>query len=216
MIDAWDWWLSKFQHIDSLCFRFPWLWKPRNDWCKGSRSPIGNDPCVCIDNVNNIIHHGLFLLKIWTFASLDGPWCEVYDLFKYFFLFHYVARIFDWYWGRILFIICYHDSLLYLMKNLLYDVLVAITHHVMLWDPLLYVAGILLLSSSMFFFEIPLMPCWRDVHHACFYVLLIGVFWLRVPSCGISLRATPVLGNFFLYDGDIISCVHHIYWQHLM
>jgi len=75
--------------------------------------------------------------------------CEVYDVFMYFFFLHYVAQILDWCWCRILFVTC-HDSLLDLMRNLLYDVLFVITLHVMFWDPLLYVFGILLLSSYMF------------------------------------------------------------------
>ena len=140
VIDAWDRWLSKFQHTDSLCFRCPWLCKVDNDWCKGSRSPISNDPCLHIDNVNNIIHHGLFLVKKWTSTSSNGLWCEVYDLFMCFFLLHYAVWILHWYWGKILFLICFHDSLLDSMQNLLYDVVPTITHHVMLWDPLLKVA----------------------------------------------------------------------------
>ena len=39
------------------------------------------------------------------------------------------------------------------------------------WDTLVVV---------MYVFEIPFLPCWQDVHHACFCVILIGVFWLGV------------------------------------
>lgn len=125
--------------------------------------------------------------------------CEVYDLFIYLFFMHYAAWILDWYWCRILFITCFHDSLLDFMWNILCDVLVVITHHVMFWDPLLYVVGILLLSSWMFCFDIPFVPCWQDAHHACFYVILIGVFWLRIPVVEYLLE--PLL------HGDIFPCM---------
>ena len=39
---------------------------------------------------------------------------------------------------------------------------------------------------------------------------------IESSSCVTSLIATPAWGNFSLYDRNIVSCVHHHYWQHLM
>ena len=56
-----------------------------------------------------------------------------------------------------------HNSSCYVLRSLV----------VCFWDTLVVV-------MHVFFFDIPFVPCWRDAHHACFCVILIGVFWLRV------------------------------------
>ena len=129
------------------------------------------DRCCEIDDPNN--------LSSVTSTSSDGTWFEIYDLFMYLFFIHCAAHILDSCWCRILFITCCHDSLLDLMWNLLCDVLVVIIHHVMLWDPLLYVVGILFLSSCMFVLTSLLCHVGRMLIMHVFCVILIGFFWLR-------------------------------------
>jgi len=94
-------------------------------------------------------------------------------VFMYVFFMHCATHILDCWLCRILFIIGCHDSSLDVMQNLLCDVLVIMTHHVMCLDPLLCGDGIIMLSLCMFFIEIPFMPYWQDAHHACFCVILI-------------------------------------------
>ena len=98
----------------------------------------------------------------------------------YFLFLHYVAQILDWCWCRIFFITCCHDSLLDLMRNILCDVLAIITHHVMFWDPLLYVVGILLLSSCMFCFWNPFYAMLAWCSSCMFSCHTNRSFWLRV------------------------------------
>lgn len=134
-------------------------------------------------------------------------------------LLHYAAWILDWYWCKILFITCFHDSLLHVMWNLLYDVLVVIIHHVMFWDPLLYDARILLFITcchACVLFRHPFCAMLARCSLCMFLCHADRSLLIENSSCGISLRATPGWGNFSLYDHNIISCVHHHYWQHLM
>jgi len=141
---------------------------------------------------------------------------EVYDVFMYFFFLHYVVQIHDWCWCRILFITCCHDSLLDLMQNLsmwcnfchnsLCYALISLV--VCCWDTLVVI-------MHVFCFDIPFVPCWRDAHHACFCVILIGVFSLRVLVVEHLLE--PLLCE------GILPCMIETpslctspYWQHIM
>ena len=45
-------------------------------------------------------------------------------------------------------------------------------------------------------FDAESSPCWKDVHHACFCVILIGVLWLRVPVVEHLLKPLLCEGTF--------------------
>ena len=132
--------------------------------------------------------------------------CEVYDVFMYLFFMHCATHILDCCWCKILFIIGCHDSSLDVMWNLLCDVLAIMTHHVMCWDPLLCGEGILLLLSCMFFIEIAFIPCRRDAHHACFSVILIRVFWLRIRVVEHLLEPLLREGIFLVWSWNHLFC----------
>jgi len=121
-------------------------------------------------------------------------------------LLHYATWILDWYWCKILFITCCHDSLLDLMQNILCDVLVVITLYVMLWYPLLYVVGILLLSSYMCFDLHPFCAMLAGCSPCMFLYHTDRNLLIENSGYGISLRATPAWGHFSL----------NYYWEHLM
>jgi len=139
----------------------PQIW-----WCLhisyslvSSSSHFSKCQCRCPHSCVSSHLHMIDALRsmVWAASAVWHPLlqmalgCEVYDMFMYFFFLHYVAQILDWCWCKILFITCCRDSLLDLMQNILCDVLAVITHHVMFWNPLLYVVGILLLSPCIFF-----------------------------------------------------------------
>jgi len=125
--------------------------------------------------------NGLSNFSNVTSTSSDGLWCDVYgycpcnssftlwcmdpwlilmqDLVYYmlsWFLTSCYAESFIW-------CNCFHNSLCYALKSLV----------VCCWDTLVVV-------MHVFCFNIPFVPCWRDAHHSCFCVILIGVLWLRV------------------------------------
>lgn len=73
----------------------------------------------------------------------------------------------------------------------------------------------LVLIVHLFFFDIPFVPFWRDAHHACSCVILIGV-WLRVLVVENLLEPLLCEGLFPCMIETKNCCVHHFYWQHLM
>ena len=125
---------------------------------------------------------GLSIFSSETSTSSNGPWCEVYgycpctssftlccmdpwlilmqDL-VYFMLSWFLASC---YAKSSIWCTRCHKSSCYALRSLV----------VCCWDTLFVV-------MHVFCFDIPFVPCWRDAHHACFCVILIGVFWLRIP-----------------------------------
>jgi len=150
------------------------------------------------------------ILSTSSFISLDGPWLVWGIWFIHIFLLlHYVA-----------------DPWLILMWDLLYFHVVMIPWF-MLWGIFIW---------CILFFEI---PCCMLLGYFCcrcacvllwhpFCALLVGCtpcmflyhtdrsLLIESSSCRTFLRATPTWGPSSLYDRDIISCVHHFFWQHLM
>lgn len=149
----------------------------------------------------------LIASPVWHPLPQMALGCEVYDVLMYLFFMHCATNILDWCWWRILFIIGCHDSSLDVMRNILCDLLPIMTQHVMCWDPLLCGDGILLLSSCMFFIEIPFMPCWQDAHHACFCVILIGVFWLRIRVMKHFLEPLLREDIFLVWSWNHLLCI---------
>lgn len=150
--------------------------------------------------------NGLNNFSNLTSASSDSPllWgiCWIHVLLLY-----ALCCTYPWLMlmQSILFLTCFHDSLLDVMWNHLFDVFSIMIRHVMVW----------------YLFVV----CWWDtqvvimhiLHWDPFYVMLVGCSSctslchidrsLLIESfCrGTSLRATPAWGNFFLYDISVTS-----------
>lgn len=142
--------------------------------------------------------------------------CEVYAVSSCTsFSMHCAAHIPVDVWCGILFLTFLHDSCL--MWCVIIYVMYLLSWFVMLCFeiPLLYVDGILRLSSCMFCIKIPFKPCWRDAHHAWVLCHTDRSFFIESSCSGTSLGATPAWGHFSLYDKNINFYVHH-HWKHLM
>ena len=90
-------------------------------------------------------------------------------------------------------------------KIFLCDVLSVITLYVMLWDPLLYVVGILLMLKCMCFSLTSLLCHVGGMRTMLVLCHTDRSLLIESSSCGTSLRATPAWGHSSLYDRDIIS-----------
>ena len=82
------------------------------------------------------------------------------------------------------------------MRNHLCDVLVVMILHVLFEIPLLYVDGILILSSCMFALRSLLCHVGGIIIMHEFCVILIWVFLTESSCSGTSLGATPTWGHF--------------------
>ena len=130
----------------------------------------------------------------------------VCSVLMYFFLLCIVLhRSLFYVWCGIFFITCFHDSWL-TWRGIIYVMYLLSWFFMLCFEiPLLYVAGILMLSSCMFCIEIPFMPSWQDAHHTWVCVILIGVFCLRVPVVEHLLEPLLREGIFLVW-----------YWHHLL
>ena len=142
--------------------------------------------------------------------------CEVYDVFMYFLLSITLHRS--------LIVVDVGSCLLHVVMIpcfmlcgiFLYDVRAVITLYVMIWDPLLYVAGILLFSSYMFCSGNPFDAMLTGCSSCMFLYHTDRSLLIKDSSFAITLRATPMWGNFSLYDHNINCRVHQLYLKCLM
>lgn len=144
----WNWCVNKLQHVENYVLDVHIL-----VW-----ATIFFHQCLEINGLSS------FSRETSTFS--DGLWCVVYGYCPCAYYFT-LCCMDPW-------LILRQDLIYYLLSwflsdlmcNLLYDVLAVITFHVMLWDPLLYVAGILYFITF---------------HHAC--VLFLHPFCAMLAEC---------------------------------